>query len=136
MKLLLAEEAVQPEAKATIESKRTVTKDDDNSRAQGTGNRGLGVTGPFPIRGMTPDNTPPTPAQSATPKPQRTDIFRLQGVALCDERTAIKALTFGPEHVRGIVGERVARAMVELGLRPLCPQNSKRTVTKDDDDGL
>lgn len=53
------------------------------------------------------------------PKPSRSDVCRLVGLALVCEKTAIKALTFGPEKVRGTAGERCAEAMRALGLRPL-----------------
>lgn len=53
---------------------------------------------------------------NTTTKPSRTDVLRLQGAALCNERTAKKALTYGPEAIRGVAGERVAAAMRELGL--------------------
>lgn len=63
-------------------------------------------------------------------KPSRTDVCRLIGAALCDERTAIKALTVGPELIRGVVGERVTAAMRTLGLRPLSEASQHETTAR------
>jgi hypothetical protein len=70
---------------------------------------------------MSPDAAS-SPPNTATIKVSRTDVRRLVGLALVDERTAIKALVLGPEKVRGVVGERCAEAMTALGLKPLCEQ--------------
>lgn len=49
-------------------------------------------------------------------RPRRTDIIRLAAAAACDPRSAKKALEQGAESVKGLVGDRLAQAMRELGL--------------------
>ena len=48
----------------------------------------------------------------------RITILELAAKAGCDPRTAAKALMYGPGAVRGLPGERLARAMRELGIDP------------------
>ncbi len=46
----------------------------------------------------------------------RLDVLKLAGLAGVDPRTARKALREGPDAIRGIPGERCAKAMRDLGL--------------------
>ena len=54
--------------------------------------------------------------QNSIGKPSIVNVRRVQGLSYCDERSVKKALTYGPEKIRGIAGERIAAAMRELGL--------------------
>jgi hypothetical protein len=51
----------------------------------------------------------------------RTDrilVLKLASLAECDPRTAEKALRQGAEHIKGIVGDRLARELRALGMSP------------------
>lgn len=60
-----------------------------------------------------------------TRKPDRATVLKLAAVAVCDPRSAERALMHGPFSVRGMVGERIAIAMRKLGIED--PRSGKKS---------